>query len=236
MNLNEIENRLLAVLKEAEKLLPQSELQGMVELVQAGEPGIALEDFCDQLYEHDVEVPARILTEIAELGCAMGIRSRDWEMLNLPKLWRLIVADLVRARNTLPLAAASHKAIEKYEDYLGLTLGAVPKFDELELACDQLESYAEDHQVSRDFWLALRDAALKMQLPRANRYARYADETSLGSPIESRFPDSLSNPTLERVHNLAKAGRVIEAIRAYREIAGVGLKEAKDYIDRIEKD
>jgi len=59
-----------------------------------------------------------------------------------------------------------------------------------------------------------------------------------GSAIDSGLPDSLrSIPlTLESVHNLAKSGRVIEAIWAYRQISGVGLKEAKDYIDRIEKD
>ena len=53
-------------------------------------------------------------------------------------------------------------------------------------------------------------------------------------------PSVLSNAdprlSLKKIHDLAKSGRVIEAIRAYREMAGVGLKEAKDYIDRIEKD
>jgi hypothetical protein len=81
MNLNEIESRLLSVLKQAERLLPQSELQGMVELAQAGEPGVGLENFCTQLFEYDVAVPVHILTEIAELGCAMGIQSRYWERL-----------------------------------------------------------------------------------------------------------------------------------------------------------
>ena len=62
----------------------------------------------------------------------------------------------------------------------------------------------------------------------------------IGSPIESRFPASLSlgnSPmTLEKIHSLAKSGRVIEAIVAYRQMSGLGLKEAKDYIDRIEKE
>lgn len=63
---------------------------------------------------------------------------------------------------------------------------------------------------------------------------------SLKLPIESRVPDSLSlrnSPiTLEKIHSLAKSGRVIEAIAAYRQISGLGLQEARDYIDRIEKD
>jgi hypothetical protein len=38
-----------------------------------------------------------------------------------------------------------------------------------------LESYAKDHSVSREFWMALRDAAIKMQLlDRARRYERLA--------------------------------------------------------------
>jgi hypothetical protein len=31
-------------------------------------------------------------------------------------------------------------------------------------ACDMLESYAENEKVSKEIWLALRDAAAKMQL------------------------------------------------------------------------
>ncbi|HEX7862451.1 MAG TPA: sulfur carrier protein ThiS [Verrucomicrobiae bacterium] len=81
LNLNEIEARLLALLQAANHLLPQGELNGMIELVQAGEPGIALENFCTQLAEHDAEVPASILIAINELGRAMGIQSRYWESL-----------------------------------------------------------------------------------------------------------------------------------------------------------
>jgi hypothetical protein len=81
MNLNEIEQRLLAVFAESGRLLPKTELDGMAELVKAGEPGIGLENFCTQLFEYDVEVPVRIFTEIAELGQAMGIPSDYWERL-----------------------------------------------------------------------------------------------------------------------------------------------------------
>ena len=81
MNLQEIERRLLALLKEGHALLPSSEMQEMIELVQAGEPGIGLENFCTQLYEHDVVGPPRILVEISCLGGAMGIQPRYWERL-----------------------------------------------------------------------------------------------------------------------------------------------------------
>ncbi len=86
--------------------------------------------------------------------------------MDLPELWALIETDLARARSTLPEDALSHKAIRAYQDFLD--------HNELELACDMLEAYAEDHQVSREFWLALRDAAVKMQLPSATRYEAHA--------------------------------------------------------------
>jgi hypothetical protein len=90
--------------------------------------------------------------------------------MNLPKLWALIEADLARARNTLPDDAACHQTIREYKEFLDR--------NELELACDMLETYAEDRPVRQEFWLALRDAATKMQLPdRASRYEGYA-----GSP------------------------------------------------------
>jgi hypothetical protein len=82
--------------------------------------------------------------------------------MDLTKLWALVRADLARARGTLPRDCASDKAIHDYQDFL--------EHHELELACDMLEVYAEDHEVSRDFWLALRDATAKMQLPKVNRY------------------------------------------------------------------
>ena len=76
--------------------------------------------------------------------------------------------------------------------------------------------------------------------PKDTAVQEIAEGEALGSPIVSQFPDSLSlvnSPiTLEKIHSLAKSGRVIEAIRAYRQISGLGLKEAKDYIDRIKKD
>ena len=88
--------------------------------------------------------------------------------MNLPKLWAQIKADLQRARTTLP-RAAEHPAITQYEEFL--------THNELELACDMLESYAESHTVSKEFWIALSDAAGKMKLSdRARGYERFAGE------------------------------------------------------------
>ena len=62
----------------------------------------------------------------------------------------------MRARSTLPEAAASTKAVRDCQEFLD--------HNELELACDMLEAYAQHHPVSQEFWLALRDAARKMEL------------------------------------------------------------------------
>jgi hypothetical protein len=99
--------------------------------------------------------------------------------VDLSGLWVLIEEDLTRARDTLPNNAAGHEAIRQYQEFLD--------HNELELACDMFDIYAEDHPVSRrrtgkarhhnvratdlEFWLALRDAAEKMQMP--DRVARY---------------------------------------------------------------
>jgi hypothetical protein len=62
---------------------------------------------------------------------------------------------------------ASSSSSSEYEKFLN--------HNELELACEMLEAYAENQTVSQDFWLALRDAAAKMQLAdRARRYKELA--------------------------------------------------------------
>ena len=46
-------------------------------------------------------------------------------------------------------------------------------------------------------------------------------------------PGSADTPVDPEVLLLVKARRTIEAIRRYRGITGAGLKEAKDYVDRL---
>ena len=88
--------------------------------------------------------------------------------MDLPKLWGLIRADLAKARDFLPNHAASHKVIAQYQELL--------VHNELELACDMLEAYAEDQEVSKEFWFSLRDAAARMNLSdRVRRYEEYAE-------------------------------------------------------------
>jgi hypothetical protein len=72
------------------------------------------------------------------------------------ELWKKIDADLRRARATLPPQADYDKSVRAYQGF--------HDHNELELACDTLEAYAEENPVTRDFWIALRDASVKMEL------------------------------------------------------------------------
>ena len=88
----------------------------------------------------------------------------------LIELWKTIDADLRRARETMPAHAGSESVVRDYQEFLD--------HNELELACDMLEAYSEKHPVSRAFWLALRDASVKMQLH--DRAARYEARATSG--------------------------------------------------------
>jgi len=57
----------------------------MKELVEAGEPGVALENFCAQLFEFDIAVPEHVRVQLRYLGERMGIRRDYWERLAVKK-------------------------------------------------------------------------------------------------------------------------------------------------------
>jgi hypothetical protein len=85
--------------------------------------------------------------------------------MNLQRLWTMIEADFTRALKTFPDSAMSTEHVCLYQEYI--------KHNELELACDQLENYAKEQVVPKEFWIALGGAATKMQLfERANRYGQ----------------------------------------------------------------
>ena len=89
-------------------------------------------------------------------------------MTDLPSLWASIEADLIRARKLLPNSSDDLESLRRYDEFI--------EHNELELACDALEESAKDREVSSDFWLALRDAASKMQLEEnAARYGNLAE-------------------------------------------------------------
>lgn len=53
----------------------------MQELCKAGEPGIALENFAEQLYEYRVRVEPKMIEEMEALGAEMGMDPAAWVQL-----------------------------------------------------------------------------------------------------------------------------------------------------------
>ena len=73
MELLEIEHRLQRLLERFAGNVPPEQIEDAKDLVKAGEPGVALENYCSQLFEFDAAVPAEVLAELEALGRAMGI-------------------------------------------------------------------------------------------------------------------------------------------------------------------
>lgn len=80
---------------------------------------------------------------------------------------------------------------------------------------------------------------IKLELQRSNSREGMAD---LPRPNLTRPPLSPSIPPVspaanidERLLMLISAGKRIQAIKEYREVHNVGLKEAKDYVDDLER-
>jgi hypothetical protein len=72
MELIEIQRRLERLLNQIGGDLPPEQIEDMKELVQPGEPGVALENFCTQLFEYEVPVSLAVVAELEELGRALA--------------------------------------------------------------------------------------------------------------------------------------------------------------------
>ena len=66
-------------------------------------------------------------------------------------------------------------------------------------------------------------------------FGRFYHARTIKKQSQGRLAD-VSEPVAysDDVRGLVRAGRKIEAIKRYREETGVGLKEAKDAVDRLE--
>ena len=83
MEIDQILHTLRAVVVELEAKLPASDVESAWGLIDAGEPGVALENLCTQLYEYDVSVPQQVLSRIAASGEAMGLPAELWTDLRV---------------------------------------------------------------------------------------------------------------------------------------------------------
>jgi hypothetical protein len=79
VNLHEVIVAFPSLLEKCRALgLPRTDCDNVQSLVEAFEPGVAVEILCDQLFEHDIVVPASILKDLARVGESMGIASHYW--------------------------------------------------------------------------------------------------------------------------------------------------------------
>ena len=62
--------------------LPPEQLLDFRELAEAGEPGVALENLCTQIFEYDVMIGPDVLARIRDVGQVMKLDPKYWERLN----------------------------------------------------------------------------------------------------------------------------------------------------------
>ena len=81
MDMQEIERKLLEEIQTYAGQLPADQVKDIADLAQAGEPGVAFENLCMQLYEYDIAVDNGMLSKLKSIGIAMGIESEYWDRL-----------------------------------------------------------------------------------------------------------------------------------------------------------
>lgn len=83
MSTEEVIHVLRAIVVALEGRLPAADVENAWGLIDAGEPGVALENLCTQLYEYDVTVPRPVLAQITAAGEAMGLAPDLWTDLTV---------------------------------------------------------------------------------------------------------------------------------------------------------
>jgi hypothetical protein len=74
-----LELKFNTLLRELSTSLTETDIEQIRELVDAGELGVAFENFCTQLYEWDAVCSREQIDQIAYIGGAMGIKPNYWQ-------------------------------------------------------------------------------------------------------------------------------------------------------------
>lgn len=61
--------------------LPEKDKKNVVEFVEHGEWGIALDTLCNQIYEHDLKITKTTYDEIEAVGKMMNMNESTWSFL-----------------------------------------------------------------------------------------------------------------------------------------------------------
>jgi ribosomal protein L7/L12 len=82
----------------------------------------------------------------------------------------------------------------------------------------------------------MRLAAIEEKLDRLLAHLGIDDAAALAAPFDGAGqPRRLAAVNGEAIVTLIQAGKKIQAIKAYRQATGVGLKDAKDAVEEIER-
>ena len=81
MAMTEVQRKLLDVLADLKGTLRDQDRAEASEATRAGEPGVALEVVCQQLFEYDARVPRRTYAGIEAVGRAMNMPEQTWKIL-----------------------------------------------------------------------------------------------------------------------------------------------------------
>jgi hypothetical protein len=73
VDFEEIERELLSVIDQLDSWLSADEIAELASLARAGEPGVALENLCTELFEVDALLPLPLWDRLRRLSEAMGI-------------------------------------------------------------------------------------------------------------------------------------------------------------------
>lgn len=83
MDWDELNGKLRGVVLEVAHLLLPAEVQDIWEYLDYDEPGLAFETLCTQLHEHDSVVSADTVGRLREVGSAMDLEPRQWQILRV---------------------------------------------------------------------------------------------------------------------------------------------------------
>jgi len=84
MNPSDIQCDLELLLINIGSALPSDEIADMLNMTRAGEPGVALENLCEQIVEYEITVDAAVLEKIILLANQMGFDPSYWRDINVP--------------------------------------------------------------------------------------------------------------------------------------------------------
>lgn len=79
MEHTELEKRLSLLTESLKPQIPERVYMQTVEVIAAGEYGVALENLCSNLFEFDVVISKDIFAEIVSIGRSMNLSQNTWK-------------------------------------------------------------------------------------------------------------------------------------------------------------